>query len=165
MIQKYCSDCGSLLEERKLEGEGIVPFCPHCEAWRFPMYNMAVSMIVINRANDRILLIQQYGKKRNILVAGYVNRGESAEAAALREIREETGMTATELHFNRTRFYEPSNTLMMNFTAYVEDDSELCPNREIDSLAWYTPKEAREAIAPGSLAAEFLCTYLDQNDL
>lgn len=53
------------------------------------------------------MLIQQYGKPVYILVAGYINRGEQAENAVAREIKEETGMTVSHIKFNRTKFYEP----------------------------------------------------------
>ncbi|MBQ0064891.1 MAG: NTP pyrophosphohydrolase, partial [Firmicutes bacterium] len=76
MIQKYCMDCGNPLVLKECNGEGMVPYCQNCKQFRFPMYNVAVSMIVVNEETDKILLIQQYGRAQNILVAGYVNRGE-----------------------------------------------------------------------------------------
>jgi len=39
MIQKHCFECGTSLIEKELEGEGIVPYCPKCEQYRFPMYS------------------------------------------------------------------------------------------------------------------------------
>ena len=137
MIQKHCYECGTALTERELEGEGIVPYCPQCQQYRFQMYNVAVSMVVINEQTGQILLIRQYGKPHFILVAGYVNRGEQLEHAVCREVKEETGMTVTHLRFNRTSFFEPSNTLMCNFTAFVADASEFNPNSEIDSYQWF----------------------------
>ena len=80
----------------------------------------------------------------------------------LRRVKEETGMTVSRIVFNRTKFFEPSNTLMCNFTAFVTDDHELHPNEEIDSYAWFSFDEARVQIKQGSLAAEFLIAYLDQ---
>ena len=160
--QSFCPACGAKLVEKPLEGEGVVPFCEACNAFRFPQYNVAVSMVVRDEATGRILLIQQYGRPSYILEAGYVNRGEAAEHAVAREIREETGMTVTRFHFNRTKFFEPSNTLMVNFTAYIRDAGELDTNAEIDRCKWFTPAEARENIRPGSLAAEFLNAYLDE---
>ena len=156
----YCEECGTELIPRELENEGIIPYCPHCNQFRFPKYNVAVSMIVINRAEDKILLIQQYGRPFYILVAGYVSRTEELEHAAARELKEETGMTAESVHFNRSHFFEPSNTLMCNFTVFVKDDSEMNPNSEIDSYAWFTKDEARKNIKPGSLAGRFLEEYL-----
>ena len=132
MSVKYCHECGSKLTEKELENEGIIPFCPKCNQYRFPMYNVAVSMIVINKETNKILLVKQYGKPFYILVAGYVNRTEQLEHAVAREIKEETGMNVSSIKFNRTSFYEPSNVLMCNFTAFVENDSDFCPNEEID---------------------------------
>lgn len=160
MEEKYCEKCGSKLIEKELEDEGIIPFCENCNEFRFPMYNVAVSMIVIDKSTDRILLIKQYGRDFFILVAGYVNRGEQLEHAVIREIKEETGMTVASIRFNRTKFFEPSNTLMCNFTAFVNNDSELSPNKEIDSYEWFSFEDARKNIKPGSLAAEFLNAYL-----
>ena len=162
MNQKFCQECGTKLIDKKLENEGMIPFCPKCKQYCFPTYNVAVSMIVINKQTNKILLIKQYGKPAYILVAGYVNRTEELEHAVAREIKEETGMTVSHIRFNRTRFFEPSNTLMCNFTAYVESDSELCINEEVDSYQWFTSEEARKNILPNSLASHFLNAYLDQ---
>ncbi len=160
--QSYCPACGAKLTERPLAGEGMVPYCDVCADYRFPKYNVAVSMVVTDEKTGRILLIQQYGRPSYVLVAGYVNRGEQAEQAVVREIREETGMTVTRLRFNRTKFFAPSNTLMVNFTAYVSDAPALHANEEIDRWSWFTPEQARENIRPGSLAQEFLNAYLDE---
>lgn len=162
MAEKYCQECGTALIEKELENEGMVPFCPKCNQYRFPSYNVAVSMIVISRQTDKILLIKQYGRPFFILVAGYVNRTESLEHAAAREIKEETGMTVSSLRFNRTRFFEPSNTLMCNFTAFVDDESEMNTNEEIDSYQWFTKDEAKENIKKNSLAEYFLNAYLNE---
>ena len=80
MIQKHCFECGTALIEKELEEEGIVPYCPKCQQYRFPMYNVAVSMIVVDEETGKILLIQQYGKPSYILVAGYHERGEGRRA-------------------------------------------------------------------------------------
>lgn len=139
-----------------------MPFCEKCNQYRFPVYNVAVSMIVVNEQNGKIMLIQQYGKPVYILVGGYINRGEQAENAVVRAIKEETGMTVSHIKFNHTKFYEPSNTLMCNFTAFVKDDSELNTNGEIDKYKWFEKEEARKNILPDSLASFFLNSYLDE---
>ncbi len=163
MKGKHCRICGAELIQKNTEHEGVVPYCPECGEFRFPQYNVAVSMIVVNKAKDEILLIQQYGKGTYVLVAGYVNRGEALEDAVKREIKEETGMTVSSMKFNRTQFFERSDTLMCNFTAFVEDDSEMDPNYEIDKYNWFTREQARANIRPDSLAQYFLNSYLDES--
>ena len=156
----YCMHCGTRLRLKPLEGEGEVPFCDSCGEYRFPVFNTAVSMIVQNQAHDRVLLIQQYGRPSYILVAGYVNRGEDAEHAAVREISEELGMEVSALHFNRSRYFPPSNTLMLNFTVTVQGDTPH-PNQEVDRWQWFTHDQARGAIRPNSLARQFLLSWLE----
>ncbi len=161
---EYCSTCGSRLEERYLEKEGRkIPYCPTCEAYRFPIYNAAVSMVVMNEERSKILLIKQYGRDRYILVAGYINQGENAETAVAREVLEETGLTVSSIEFNKSEFYAPSNTLMINFAVTVTSEC-VHANEEIDSYQWFSMEEARAQIASGSLAEKFLLQYLDKND-
>jgi NAD+ diphosphatase len=162
MSSYYCRECGTRLVPRELEHEGIIPYCEKCGVYRFPQYNVAVSMIVVNEEKDEILLIKQYGRPYYILVAGYVTRGESLEDAVRREIREETGMTVSRMRFNRTQFYEKSDTLMNNFTAFVRNTDGFNPNYEIDSCSWFSFEEARKNIRSDSLAEYFLVSYLDE---
>ena len=54
---KYCSTCGHPLIVKELEHEGMIPFCEHCKEYRFPIFNTAVSMVVLNPQKDKILLI------------------------------------------------------------------------------------------------------------
>lgn len=100
-MEKYCKECGEKLIIKKLEGEGNIPYCPKCKEYRFPKFNVAISTIVVNKENDNILLIKQYGRDAYILVAGYVNLGESLEETVVREVKEETGMNVTSFIYNR----------------------------------------------------------------
>lgn len=155
MEMKYCMQCGTLLQDREHPTEGIVPWCDNCREYRYPVFNTAVSMIVMDERRERVILIRQYGKPFAVLVAGYVNRGEDAENAAVREVREELGMSVTSLRFNHSHYYPPTNTLMLNFTVTVAEQ-EAEPNWEVDSWRWYSVEEALAAIKPGSLAEAFL---------
>ncbi len=156
----YCMHCGTKLYLKEHEHEGgMIPYCETCGDYRYPVFNTAVSMIVVNASRTRMILIKQYGRPHNILVAGYVNKGEAAEDAAVREVREEIGLEAREIHYNSSHYYAPSNTLMLNFTVVV-DDTEAHPNWEVDSWRWFSMEEVRAGIKPHSLAQIFLLRYL-----
>ena len=160
MTETHCKFCGHPLTPKPLAHEGLVPFCEQCGEYRFPGFNVAVSMIV-RAPSGKIVLIKQYGRQDYILVAGYINKGESAEDAVRREVQEELGAKVVSMQFNESRYYERSNTLMVNFACTIESDA-LSPNYEIDSFAWFTPEEARAAIKPESLAKAFLENYLER---
>lgn len=161
---KYCGDCGTRLVPKILEKEGEVPYCEKCGKFVFPLYNVAVSIITVNEEQENILLIQQYGKKNNVLVAGYVNLGESAEHAVERELMEETGLKAGKVRYCRSRYFSPSNTLMLNFVCTIEGSSKFKLSDEVDRAAWFSFHDARKYIKPDSLAQYFLNEFLDSLD-
>jgi len=160
MKMNYCMECGTLLHVLPHGEEGLVPYCDTCAAFRYPVFNTAVSLLVMDERKENIILIRQYGRPAYILVAGYVNHGEDAEDAARRELMEELGLEALTLSFNRSRYFPPSNTLMLNFTVTVKKE-DAHPNREVDAWQWFSLSDAREAIKPGSLARAFLLGWMD----
>lgn len=160
----YCTECGTKLTEKYLENEGMIPYCESCKAFRFPTFNAAISTIVYAPDAKRLLLIKQYGKDRNILVAGYVNKGESAEHALAREVREEIGLNVISCCFNKSEYFAKSNTLMLNFACMADSDDLSGMTKEVDYAAWYTPKEARDSILHESLAERFLLNWLDKRE-
>ncbi len=161
---RYCYECGTPLEDRFLKNEGLIPYCSRCGCYRFPIFSTAVSMITLNPERNKILLIQQYGRDTNILVAGYVNLGEAAEQAVVREVKEETGLSVTECRFNKSGYFQRSNTLMLNFSCVAGSEGlEGLNTEEVDKAEWFTFDQARKAIRPGSLAEEFLLHFLDRN--
>ena len=158
---KYCMECGTRLHDKFLKNEGMIPYCDTCETFRFPVFSTAVSMEVLSPDRDKILLIKQYGRDRYVLVAGYVNKGENAEDTVVREVREELGLQVTELHFQKSEYFKPSNTLMLNFACVVDSESLAhISEEEIDSCRWFSLEEAEANIAEGSLAGKFLTRFL-----
>lgn len=161
-IMKHCYICGDKLVKKVLEGEGEIPYCKKCGTFRFPIFSTAVSMIIQNPDRNKILLIQQYGKGNNVLVAGYINKGENAESAVIREIKEEIGIEVEDVRFNKTEYFEMTNTLMINFscTAKTEDLSNV-NQKEVDRAEWFGKDIVREVIMPNSLAERFLLAFLE----
>ena len=138
----------------------MIPYCPSCREYRFPIFSTAVSMVILNSDRTKTLLIKQYGKGFNRLVAGYINKGESAEEALVREMKEEIGIEPIEYHFQKTKYFPKSNTLLINFYLIVAT-MEVKPNYEIDSYAWYDVDKGLEALEGASLAKEFYNHYIN----
>ena len=163
MKLNYCPVCGKLLRLRPHPTEPPTAWCESCGDWRFPLYSAAVSVILLNPTRDRMLLIRQYGETEPVLVAGYVDKGETAEEALLREVREELGMTARSPRFLGSHYYAPSETLMLNFLALLEED-EASPGPEVDSWEWVRVEDAARLVKPGGLAETLLRDWDDRFD-
>ena len=151
MKLNYCPVCGRPLQLRPHPTEPPTAWCEGCSDWRFPLYSCAVSGILLDRSGRRMLLIRQYGDPDPVLVAGYVDKGETAEEALFREVREELGMTARSPRFLGSHYYAPSETLMLNFLAVLEED-EAHPGPEVDSWEWVSVDEAIKLVKSGGLA-------------
>ena len=155
MEMHYCPRCGTRLKAREHPTDGIVAYCERCGDYRFPLFSTAVSMVVLNPERTRMILIRQYGEAGEILAAGYVDKGETAEHAIRRELREELGLEAGSLQYLGSHYYAPSETLMLNFAVTVPE-TEAHPNFEVDAWRWCPIDEAKKSVSPGGLAEELL---------
>lgn len=156
---KYCIECGTklILKENFNCGisEGDIPYCTNCKEFRFPQFNTSVSMVVFNKDYTKILLIQQYGRGVNILVAGYVNKGENLEQTLKRELKEEVNLDLLSYKYNESQYFEKTNSLICNFIVTTKnEDFKLTP--EVDCAKWYSIDEAKDVIYKKSLAEYFL---------
>ena len=151
----HCQECGNKLILKFCENEGLVPYCETCGEYRFPPFKTAVSMCVVNRALDKILLAR-HTNGQMLLLAGYVKKGESAEKAIAREIREETGLNVVKTKYVASRYHEPRNVLMLNFIVSVTDGELKCNPEEITDAGWYDFDEALKTVTGDSTAAFFL---------
>ena len=151
MELNFCPVCGARLSPRPHPTEPPTLWCERCRDWRFPLFSCAVSGVLLDKRGEKLLMIRQYGEPEPVLVAGYVDKGETAEAALLREVREELGMTACRPRFLGSHYYAPSQTLMLNFLAELEE-MDARPNAEVDAWAWLPVSQARAQVKPGGLA-------------
>ena len=88
----YCQSCGGGLSEKDVEGRRR----PHCPACGFVVFlDPKVAAVVLVKVEGKLVLIKrgiEPAMGRWAFPSGYVDRGEVVEAAAAREVREETGL-------------------------------------------------------------------------
>jgi 8-oxo-dGTP diphosphatase len=90
----FCANCGHALGEREVEGK-VRSACPACGTVVYADPKLAVA-VLLERAGDILLGQRSPGSLaagKWSFPAGFVDRGERVEDAAIREVREETGLT------------------------------------------------------------------------
>ena len=122
----------------------------------FPQFPVAVSMVVTNRTQDKILLAKHVEDDDFILFAGYIKKGENAEKTIPREIKEELGLDVVKAKYMSSRYHAKKELLMLNFVVVIEDKEPRLKADEIAEARWCTPDEALELIRKGTTAEYFL---------
>ncbi|GGL02040.1 NADH pyrophosphatase [Mangrovihabitans endophyticus] len=88
------------------------------------------------------------GVRRFSCLAGYIEPGESAEAAVLREVHEEVGVRTGVPRYEGSQSWPFPGSLMLGFTAVADPGQPLALDpEEIDEARWFTRDEIRRMIA------------------
>ncbi len=157
---RHCPQCGCALVPKPIGDEGLVPFCEQCDRPWFSFSYPCVICTVMNEAGDRVLLIRQPEVQgRYISVAGYVKQGETIEETARREVLEETGLTAVQLRYVKSYFYEKRDQLMFGFGVRVKEGA-LRLSCELEEARWFPVEEARSLLRQGSIGIQLMEDYL-----
>ncbi len=101
-------------------------------------------------ATDRILLVRthKWSDKWGI-PGGKIRRGETAESALVREIREETALEITDIQFTCVQdaidpeeFFRPAHFILLNYTARTTSDpASVVLNDEAEDFLWLPLEE------------------------
>ncbi|MEV0154389.1 NAD(+) diphosphatase [Micromonospora sp. NPDC050686] len=88
------------------------------------------------------------GRRRYSCLAGYVEPGESAEAAVLREVREEVGVAVEGIAYAGSQAWPFPGSLMLGFLARADADAPVRVDPvEIAHARWFTRREIGAALA------------------
>ncbi|WP_089155103.1 NAD(+) diphosphatase [Micromonospora sp. NBS 11-29] len=90
----------------------------------------------------------QPGVRRYSCLAGYVEPGESAEAAVLREVREEVGVAVEEIAYVSSQAWPFPGSLMLGYLARADADAPIRVDpTEIAHARWFSRREIDAALA------------------
>lgn len=149
---KYCPHCGNKLIRKEIGDEGLIPYCENCKTPLWDMFTTSVICAVTNEQQEIALIRQNYVSTDSfVCIAGIMKMGESAEEAAIREIKEEIGQDVEKLQFVKSYPYEKKEMLMLGFDARVKK-KELELSGEVDLAQWIPFSEALGKLREGSIA-------------
>jgi len=138
-----CPRCGS---ETVQSEAGWTRRCPVDNSVHFPRTDPAV-IVLVTDPSDRVLLARQSRWQQGwvSVLAGFVEAGESAEAAVLREVHEETGIALDpeSLDYLGSQPWPFPNSLMLGYHAQSLNTEIQVDGIEIVEACWYDRAEVR----------------------
>ena len=131
---RYCPVCRASLEDRDIDAV-VRRACRACDFVEWG--NPTPTAMVLVRCDERYLFIRQPFFPAGFwgLVNGYVERGETAEETAVREVKEEVGLDVQLAAFARTFHFERKNLLIVGYVA-DSDTTDVQPSEEISEWQW-----------------------------
>ncbi|HSD79016.1 MAG TPA: NAD(+) diphosphatase, partial [Solirubrobacteraceae bacterium] len=139
---RHCGRCGGATEAREA---GHVRACTACGLQIHPRTDPVVIMLVTD--GDRVLLGRQpsWPAGRFSALAGFVEPGESLEAAVAREVREEAGVDVGAVRYVSSQPWPFPASLMMGFEAEWAGGEAAVADAELEAVRWCTARELEAA--------------------
>lgn len=136
---KYCPNCGT---PTLIESGGWVRRCFADDSEHFPRTDPAV-IVAVTDPEGRILLGSQgaWEDNRWSILAGFVEAGESLEAAVKREMFEEAGVRVEYPEYLGSQAWPFPRSLMVGFTAKTQSSDIVPDGAEIERLRWFSREE------------------------
>ena len=126
---KFCAGCGARLALREHEGRER-PVCPQCG--RVVYYDPKLAAACVIERGGKTLMVRravQTGYGLWSMPGGYVDRGETVETAAAREVEEEAGLLVA-IEQLIGLFSDPGNPVVVAAYAATEVGGVLAPGPE-----------------------------------
>ena len=159
---QFCSRCGTKTTQRPGERGKE---CPDCGELFYPRISAAV--IVLIRKKHEILLASSpnFPPGMYSLIAGFVEPGETAEAAVAREVKEEVGIEVKNITYFGTQAWPFPNSLMIGFTAEYSSGDILPDGFEIEDAQWFSAEKLPALPGKISISRKLIDHFLKEEGI
>ncbi len=140
----FCSNCG---EKTEVSQGGWQRHCNACGRQHFPRTDPVVIMLVL-RGNS-VLVGRSPGWPETMysLLAGFLEPGETVEAAVRREVAEETAVQVGRVDYLASQPWPFPASLMIGCRGFAISDAIEVDPKEIEKAMWITREEMMEVFA------------------
>lgn len=141
---RYCSACG---QPSRMAEAGWQRKCPSCGTSHFPRTDPVVIMLVAR--GERLLLGRSPGWPEGMYstLAGFMEPGETVEAAVRREVAEETGILVGEVRYVSSQPWPFPASLMLGCLGLALSETISLDPAELEDAQWLTRQEMVAVLA------------------
>jgi NAD+ diphosphatase len=157
---QFCSTCGNKTLFNSKEG------APDCECIAPPRYPIiSPCIITLIHDKDRILLGRSKFFPPNMFstLAGFIEAGENAEEALVREVMEEVNVKVSEIKYYGSQSWPfPSQLMLGYFCKYVEGEIKL-NDAELEEARWFHLDDLPMIPPDSSISGQLIRSYISDH--
>lgn len=135
---RHCAVCGTITEIR--DG-GAKRLCPQCAAEHFPRSDPVAIVLAVHENACLLGRGPHFPPGFLSALAGFVEACETPEECAIRELREEAGVTLTDVRYQFSQPWPFPSSLMMGFIASAAGRDLTLDVKEIVEARWVEREE------------------------
>ena len=141
---RFCSNCGAASHA---SGAGWRRECTSCGTHHFPRTDPVVIMLAVD--GDRCLLGRQprFPPAMYSCLAGFLEPGETIEAAVGRELEEEAGITVGPVTYLGSQPWPFPASLMIGCLAEARTTEIVIDHHELEDARWFSRDEVKAMLA------------------
>jgi NAD+ diphosphatase len=154
---RFCGRCGAATERSRTER---VRTCSRCGHGAYPRLSPAIIALVERDGRALLARNARFPVPFFSTLAGFVEVGESLEAAVAREIHEEAGIAITDIRYFGSQPWPFTGSLMIGFTARWAGGEIVAEPSEIADADWFRPDELPRIPPKLSIARELIDDFV-----
>lgn len=139
----FCANCGAATRSN---ASGWRRECPPCGAAHFPRVDPVTIMLVMRGESCLLGRQARFPPGMWSCLAGFVEPGETIEAAARREIGEEAGVEIGEVTYELSQPWPFPSQLMIGVRCEALSDEVTPDLEELEDARWFSRKEVAEML-------------------
>jgi len=147
---RFCSVCG---QETLPNRGGWSRACEGCGNEHYPRVDPVVIMMAEHDGSLLLGRSHHYPPGRYSALAGFVEPGETIEAAVVREVKEEAGVEVADIRYLASQPWPFPSSLMIGAHARALSDSLTIDRSELDDARWFSREDVVGALAGDDNAA------------
>lgn len=153
----YCGTCGNKNAD-KIDEQAFI--CLHCQHVSYPRISPCI-IVLITRGRELLLARSpHFSEKVYSTLAGFVEPGESLEQALHREIKEEVGVTVSDVTYFGSQPWPFPDSLMIGFHATYLSGDIVFDGVEIEDAQWFDVHSLPQLPSTASIARELIESHL-----
>lgn len=162
---RYCHYCGAPLgavNSRALERGDYLKGCTACNRHSYPEIAPCIIVLVTRRRQCLLAYHQRAGQPIYTALAGFIDPGETAEQALVREVYEEVGLHVDNPEYAGSQSWPFPGQLMLGFYARYRDGIIHPDAAEIIDADWYDWENLPDIPPVGTIARRLIDGFVQR---